>query len=166
MVYCKEYCICAAAGTGGSCMDISLWAQSYSSERMPSFEQIRSFVASPLWDEFNGWIQKSYHAVPSIEYSCCSGQPGWNVKYKKGSKSLCTLYPEKGRFIALVVVSPKDEPEAELLVKTLTELTQDVYRRSAPMMMGRWMMLRIESQASAEDAQKLIELRIRPPFSA
>ncbi|WP_423245054.1 DUF3788 family protein [Heliorestis acidaminivorans] len=26
-----------------------------------------------------------------MTYSKCSAQPGWNVKYKKSGKSLCTL---------------------------------------------------------------------------
>ncbi|KAB2952754.1 DUF3788 family protein [Heliorestis acidaminivorans] len=36
-------------------------------------------------------MEEAYQAKPHITYSKCSAQPGWNVKYKKSGKSLCTL---------------------------------------------------------------------------
>jgi hypothetical protein len=43
---------------------------------------------------------------PKLSYSGCSmdggAWKGWNVKYKKSGKVLCSLYPKQGYFLALV----------------------------------------------------------------
>jgi hypothetical protein len=36
------------------------------------------------------------------------------VKYQNSGKSLCTLYPMEGYFIALVVIGAKEEEEVEM----------------------------------------------------
>jgi len=141
-------------------MEKSLWAQAYSSDQKPTWEQIESFVSSQYWREFTGWIQKSYDVKPSIEYSIESGNSGWNVKFRKSSKALCTIYPDKGRFVVLVVVPPSLEPEAEYLFLTLSDHTQAIFRRARPMAMGRWLMIPIDAIETVNDAQRLITLRV------
>ena len=80
------------------------WNLLYSNVTPPTWEQVTEYIGSPLWAEFNERIQSAYQIKPCMEYSRCSMQAGWNIKYKKGGKSLCTLYPMQGYFIALVVV--------------------------------------------------------------
>ena len=74
----------------------------------PSFDEIDSYIQPPareLWLDLHEFIQDTFRAKPKSSYSVCQGKPGWNVKYQKSGKSICTLYPEKNCFIALVVVS-------------------------------------------------------------
>jgi hypothetical protein len=64
---------------------------------MPAYDEIVDYINLPaqeLWRQINHFIQQRYSATPKIMYSKCSGKPGWNVKYQKSGKSLCTLYPE------------------------------------------------------------------------
>jgi hypothetical protein len=72
---------------------------------------------SLIWDELVLYIEETYKAKQHLDYSKCSAQPGWNVKYKKSSKSLCTLYPMPNYFIALIVVGTKEEYEVELAME-------------------------------------------------
>jgi len=143
-------------------MENTKWAQAFSSDRKPTWEQIESFVDSPYWSEFNSRVQAICRASPSIEYSICHSQPGWNVKYKKASHALCTIYPEKGRFLVLVVIAPNMEPLARQVIPELSEITQGIYRASRPLAMGRWLMIPVISRTTAEDAEKLIILRSPP----
>lgn len=85
------------------------WNELFDSDRIPSYEDIRAYIdeAKPVWDELVLYIEETYNAKPQLDYSKCSAQPGWNVKNKKSSKSLCTLYPMPNYFIALVVISEK-----------------------------------------------------------
>ena len=78
--------------------------------RQPTLQEIGERIKSPLWNELCGYIEAAYGVQPSVEYSKCSGAPGWNVKYKKGGKALCTLYPGEGCFTALVAVGQKLAP--------------------------------------------------------
>ena len=88
------------------------WVNLYSADRQPTKAEIAEYIANPLWDEMNDFLRKNYKVEPSYSYSACSGQPGWNIKYQKAGRSLCTLYPMSGYFIALVVIGAKEQVEA------------------------------------------------------
>ena len=64
----------------------TLWPQN----RKPSPDDIAEFVDNPLWKALCSWLESGYRTVPRIEYSRCGMAPGWNVKYKKGGRALCT----------------------------------------------------------------------------
>ena len=80
-----------------------VWNALYSNEKSPSLEQVSEYINNPLWEEFNSRIQSAYQVKPCMEYSLCSMQAGWNIKYKKNGKSLCTLYPMEGYFSTIKV---------------------------------------------------------------
>ena len=92
------------------------WNALYSKEKSPSLEQVTEYINNSLWTDFNNRIQSTYRVRPCMEHSRCSMQAGWNIKYKKDGKSLCTLYPMQGYFIALVVVGSREFTEAEFLM--------------------------------------------------
>ena len=54
----------------------------FSPDIEPQIELIGEFINSPLWDELRSFIEGTYEVQPSIEYSKCSLETGWNVKYK------------------------------------------------------------------------------------
>ena len=145
------------------------WNQIFDADHIPSNEDIKEYLgeAKSTWDELTANIEKAYQIQPQVAYSQCSAQPGWNVKYKKSSKSLCTLYPMTGYFIALVVVGPKEEEavkkgmEAELFTPYLKEL----YYRTPYSAMGRWLMIEIKDKALLNDIKHLLEIRVRPKSS-
>lgn len=59
------------------------WNALYSNEQPPSLEQVTEYINNPLWTDFNNRIQFTYRTRPCMEYSRCSMQAGWNIKYKK-----------------------------------------------------------------------------------
>jgi AraC family transcriptional regulator len=73
--------------------------------------------------------------------------------------SLCTLYPEEGSFLTLVVVPPRQEDEAQAMLPLLSPQVQDIFRSARPMAMGRWLMIPVSDSALLEDVKKLIQLR-------
>jgi len=144
-------------------MEKSLWSQTYGADQKPTFEQVESFVYSPYWNEFIAWIEESYNVTPVIEYS--KEMSSWNIKYRKSSKSLCTIYPDESSFTVLVVVPPQMEDQAERLLTSLSEKTLGIFRRSRPMAIGRWLMVPVTSRAGLEDVCKLIALRVQPEYT-
>lgn len=82
----------------------TLWPQN----RKPSPDDIAEFVDNPLWKALCSWLESGYRTVPRIEYSRCGMAPGWNVKYKKGGRALCTLYPAAGSFTCLVCIGQRE----------------------------------------------------------
>ena len=138
------------------------WQTLYPQTSIPTDEQITSYIHNPLWNQLNTRLQQLYHIHPKTEYSRCSMQAGWNVKYKKSNKALCTLYPMDGYFIALVVIGAKEMPEAELLIPSCTVYVQDVFHTTKEGMGQKWLMIDVKSEDILGDVLRLVALRILP----
>lgn len=138
------------------------WSSLFTESTEPSLQEMEAYIHSDLWREINSFLSETYSIAPQLAYSRCSGQPGWNVKYQKGGKSLCTLYPMDGSFIALVVIGAKETPEAELLVPLCSDYTRELYRGVPFSCGGKWLMIQVTSRQILQDTQKLIALRVKP----
>lgn len=136
-----------------------MWSELYNENNQPTLEEFQDYVQSGLWTKLHNYIENTYSAAPKIEYSKCSMQKGWNIKYKKKGKSICTLYPMEGYFIALVVVGKKEESEAEFLVPSCCSYIQELYKKTSFSCGGRWLMVNVKEEEVLEDTIKFIELR-------
>ncbi|HHV30621.1 MAG TPA: DUF3788 domain-containing protein [Clostridium sp.] len=143
------------------------WSELFNIDHQPSYEDIKGFIGErePLWSELLSYIELRYQVQPKMSYSKCSAQPGWNVKYQKSSKSLCTLYPMEGYFIALVVIGAKEQDEVELALETLTPYIQDLYRKTPFSCGGRWLMIQVKDESVLNDVKNLIAIRVKPKKS-
>lgn len=137
------------------------WNECYTKQTPPTLAEIGEHIASPLWDKLCTHLQDRYGVAPHIEHSICSAAPGWNVKYKKSSRSLCTLYPAEGYFTAMVSIGSKEAMEAELLLSACTEYTQALYWRTNCCNGSRWLMIEVRTPEILEDVKTLIALRMR-----
>lgn len=142
---------------------MSDWQTMFPSTTAPVFDEIGAFIASPLWGEINTQLQQRYGVKPALTYSGCSMQQGWNIKYKKSGKSLCTLYPMRGYFIALVVVGKKEMDRAQSIIGTCSDYVQDVFQQAKEGMGQKWLMIEVTQEEILDDAMKLIALRVTPP---
>lgn len=137
------------------------WNQSYPKGHPPTPDQIDEFICNPLWTNFNEKIYEIFKTEPRMEYSCCSMQPGWNIKYKKNGKSLCTLYPMKGYFIALVVIGPREMNDAEWMMPSCPESIQKVFRETQAGQGQKWLMLEVQDSEISDCILNLIALRAK-----
>ena len=53
----------------------------------PDISQLGSRINSPLFDQLRTVLEEGYRVSPRIEYSRCSMEPGWNIKYKNQNLS-------------------------------------------------------------------------------
>jgi len=136
------------------------WAQRYPKSVRPGLEEIGVFIQNPLWGELRAHLEQTYGVLPVIEHSTCSGAPGWNVKYKKSGRSLCTLYPDEGAFMCLVSVGTKEAVEAELMMHTCTDYVQELFWRVKTYNGARWLMIRVADETVLRDVERLIALRM------
>ena len=127
----------------------------------PSMEAIGCYVNNPLWELLCGHVEEQYLVRPHIEYSGCSMQPGWNVKYRKAGRTLCTLYPLEGYFIALVVIGEREREDTEAALPRFTPYLQQLYSETAAGMGQKWLMIRVDDDAILEDVKQCIALRGR-----
>lgn len=137
------------------------WNEIYTIDKKPSTEEISAYVNSPLWNELIEFIEKTYSVEPSIEFSSCSAAPGWNVKYKKSGKSMCTLYPKESYFTCLVCVGSKEVVEVELMLPTLDEHTLEIYKSSGSLNNTCWLMIDVTNSNILSDVKLLIGIRTK-----
>lgn len=142
--------------------DTKNWTQLFPMDRKPSVEELDQYADNPLWPELRQYLKDAYGAEPRMDYSRCGLEPGWNVKFKKGSKALSTVYLRPGYVTAMVSVAPKDEEAAERVLLTCTEYTKTLYRNTASSKMGRWLMMDLTTPEVFEDLKALLALRVKP----
>lgn len=138
------------------------WHIAWPSHMKPELSDVAAWMDSPLWGELTAWVEETYQTAPIVEYSKCGGAPGWNVKYRKGAKPLCVIYPQSGYFICMVTVGAKLLPELEAMLPTYSPDLQAIYARSGALMGSKWLMVDVKERAHLEDVQRLMLLKARP----
>ena len=78
----------------------------FKKEVQPTEAEIKEFVDTELFADLDNHLRESYKIKPKFAYSNCAMDNnlwrGWNIKYQKSGKSLCTIYPQKGYFLVLI----------------------------------------------------------------
>lgn len=137
------------------------WNGLYTKDNRPDLSAVSAYIGSPLWGELCSHLEDIYGVSPAVEYSICSGAPGWNLKYKKSGRTLCTLYPAEGFFTCLVSVGGRESMEAELLLSSCTDYLRELYQNTKPFNGGRWLMINVTEPEILEDVKSLISLRVK-----
>lgn len=125
----------------------------------PSVTTISVYVNNPLFDELCRHLETEHQSKSVVEFSRCSMQYGWNVKYKKAGRSLCTLYPMEGYFIALIVIGERELPETELILSSFTKYFQQLFYETKTGMGQKWLMINVTEDAVLEDVKQCIAIR-------
>ncbi|MEG1389499.1 MAG: DUF3788 domain-containing protein [Angelakisella sp.] len=138
------------------------WSEAYNADSNPTMTEIGRYIDNPFWNEFCSFIEDTYSVAPLVEYSKCSMARGFNVKYRKGSRSICTLYPNKGYFTCMVVIGSKEAPEAEFLLPACDPYIMELYKATSVYNGSRWLMIDVTSKAILDSAKELVKIRCKP----
>lgn len=105
-------------------------------------------------------LKNRYNIKEKIEFSKCSLSPGWNVKFKKSGKSLCTVYPKENYFTVLIVIGKKVKNSIETLILNCSDEVQKIYYETKEVNNQRWLMIDLEDvDAVYNDLQRFIEIK-------
>jgi hypothetical protein len=78
----------------------------FNKEKQPTEVEINDFVETKFFTYLDNYLRENYKIKPKLAYSNCAMDNniwrGWNIKYQKSGKSLCTIYPQRGYFLVLV----------------------------------------------------------------
>ena len=128
--------------------------------RCPSLEEVGEYVGNPLFSQFCAEVKDRYQCAERIEFSYCSMEKGWNVKFKKSGKALCTVYPRESYFTAMVVVGQKEKGPAEAALPSCTAALQELYARTREGNGQRWLMVELEDRDDLyRDVFRLMDIR-------
>lgn len=126
----------------------------------PTLEDISACVRNPVFDRFCAEVMERYGCREAIEYSACSMEPGWNVKFKKSGRSLCTVYPRETFFTAMVVAGRRERERVEALLPDCSPRLREIYARTREANGQRWLMIDLEDEdALYRDVFRLLDIR-------
>jgi len=103
----------------------------FNKETQPTESEIKEFVGTELFTDLDNHLRENYKIKPKLAYSGCAMDNniwrGWNIKYQKSGKSLCTIYPQQGYFMALVPGKPFEVRNEDTVgeVKLAVEIRKD-----------------------------------------
>lgn len=126
----------------------------------PTLTELEEYVKNPVFMQFCSGIKEKYECSEKIEFSGCSMERGWNIKFKKSGRTLCTLYPRESYFTAMVVVSQKEKEDVEALLPECTQQLREIYTQTKEGNGQRWLMIDIEDAGDLyRDVLRLVDVR-------
>ena len=141
------------------------WNELYPSDKKPSMNDIAEYIgeAKNLWLSLTTYMETSYQTKPKLAYSGCGMKPGWNVKYQKSGQAFGTLYPLVNAIDWMIIISYKLDSIMNETLPLLSNQTADLYRSAGDYMkLGKWMMVRIDSEQTLEDFKKIVSVKLPP----
>lgn len=132
----------------------------YNRNEIPTLEDFGEFMKNPVFEQFCSEIKNRYPCSEKIEYSSCSWKPGWNIKFRKSGKSLCTIYPGESYFTVLIVIGKKEKERVENLLPDCTLQLQEIYAQTEEGNGQKWLMIDLEDADDLyRDILSLIAIR-------
>jgi hypothetical protein len=111
-----------------------------------------------LWEGLTQFIADNY-PIPG-KWSFGGKNYGWNLWYRKSGKTLVTLYPQKGCFVAQIVLG-RDQVEQALTLQ-LGKNVGTVLTETPQLHDGRWLFIKVKTAKDVKDIQQLLQVKRRP----
>lgn len=130
----------------------------------PTPAQLESWLgkkAFGFWRQVEGMIAERYPGVFVPEWLYGGKKHGWSVRYKK-SKSFCTMIPEKGRCLLLVVFGGEERAKVETIHTHLSAQVRTAYDGATTYHDGKWLLLNINNKTTLADAETLLAVKRKP----
>lgn len=129
---------------------------------VPSLEEIEEYIHNSLFTELCNNIKLKYNCKEQIDFSSCSWEYGWNVKFKKSGKTLCTIYPRENYFTVLIVVGKKEKDVVENALEEFHSVIKQIYKETKAGNGQKWLMIDLEDDEEVyADIMRLIDIRRR-----
>lgn len=126
----------------------------------PTLEEIGQYVGNPVFTRFCSQMKSTYKCEEKIEFSSCSWELGWNIKFKKAGKTLCTVYPRELYFTVMVVVGRREREAVEIILPECAPALRELYHRTKEGNGQRWLAVDIEDGDRVyDDLLRLIQIR-------
>jgi hypothetical protein len=129
-------------------------------DHQPTTEEVSRVHGSrqPLWARLAQFISDNYQMSGDLVYG---GQKyGWNVRYRKGGKTLVNLYPQQRYFVAQIVLGKDQAQQASAL--NFGKRARQVFDDASQLHDGKWLFIEVRSQQEAKDIEQLLQIKKRP----
>lgn len=126
-------------------------------------ERIPELLDAPLlaaWQQLTACVDSLY----DVDRLWNKGFGAWVVeyKYRRGGKTLCTLYAKEGEARLLVTLGKAEREKFDAQRLDFTPAMQRIYDETAILHDGMWLWIPIDGQLSMEDVTRLLRIKRRP----
>ena len=132
-------------------------------EHKPTEKEIMDFIgekAKESWLEMKRFIEDNYEIMPETVFYGVNY--GWNVRYRKSGRTLCSFFPEKGGFSVLIVLGRKESKEALSIRNKLSSRIYELLENTKQLHDGRWLWIRLAAKHDIDDIKKLLKIKKKP----
>ena len=130
-------------------------------ELAPDADQIKQTIGKDallFWNDIWNYIQDAYEINPELVFY---GQKyGWCYRFRKGSNTLCTMFPENGSFTILITLGKKEIDKLDF--KNLSEYSKNIFNNTPQLHDGRWLWIRVLKADVISDIKLLLKSKRKP----
>ena len=127
----------------------------------PSEKEILAAIGvGDLWLDLKQYLEQRYDFLPEVVFY--GKKYGWTVRYRKSGKTLCSLIPEYGAFIVLIVLGRREAEKAAEIFDELSPMTQKLIGSTKELNDGKWLWIRVQKPAHIEDVKRLLVTKREP----
>jgi hypothetical protein len=130
-------------------------------EEQPDREQIGETIGRevlPVWEDVIAYLNRSFPEY-THEWFYYSAQHGWALRYRKESRQLCALFPERGAFTTLIMLNPEEDAQALEKINYFNTRIRGLLSRPSSLPQGRWLWMRLEDHTDFMGFKLLMEIK-------
>lgn len=117
-------------------------------------------TAKNLWLDIYEYIHMKYNDVPELIFF--TKNYGWAIRYRKGKKTLCYLFPERDAFSILIVLGSKEAEQVHAVKDQLNDAVRKVFESTEQFHDGRWMWIRVTETSDIASFKVLLSAKKSP----
>lgn len=114
---------------------------------------------------------KMWYALTAETYKLYDVDRTWNkgfgcwdieYKYRRGGKTLCTLYAKKDAAILLITYGKAEREKFESIRSSFSEDIQAIYDKTTTYHDGKWLWIPIDNQLNISDIMIMLKIKRKP----
>ncbi len=130
--------------------------------RVPTEAEMSAWTgsAADCWRMLREEVEGRFGLPPETAYG--GAKYGWQIRYRKGGRTLCTLFPERHACTVLIVLGSKETARAAGLLDGLSTPVRDAFDGAGRYADGLWMWPRVQTPDDVASVVTLLGLKRRP----
>lgn len=129
---------------------------------IPSEQDLAEIIDSgirPYYLSLRHFCEDVLKAKKQIDYSSCTAIPGWNIKYKKSGKSVCTVYPFEDYFQVMITFTFNDLEVFNIVKEDFSNKVCELVETTALFNKTKWLIIDIREENILKDAINLLKIK-------